>query len=347
MPGTSIKPVNDTATAEPASARSGTGEAMLITISIPVCNEEENVGPLLKRLRAVADSLPRYRFEFLFTDNASEDATFERLLDESKLDRRVRALRFTRNVGFQHSILANYLEARGQAVIQIDADMEDPPELIGEMIEHWEKGYKVVYGIRRRRQESALKTALRKLYYRLVNRLSEVDLPHDAGDFRLIDRVVVDRLRETHDANPYLRGLISSFAYPQTGIVYDRAARTAGVSKFNFAKLLRLAVDGICSQSTKPLEIITFSGFLLSFIAVIAACAYAVWYFTTDDARPGFTTLVLLTLLTAGINMAFLGVLGEYVGRIFRNTRTVPTAIVQRRIEPLNTQNADEKGMSL
>lgn len=310
----------------------------LITIAIPVFNEVDNIAPLIGRLDTVAQTIPEYKFEFLFTDNASQDGTFERILELSRRDTRIRALRFTRNVGFQQSILTNYLNARGDATIQIDADLEDPPELFPEMLQLWQSGYKVVYGVRRRRQEAFLKTALRKLYYRLLNRLSEVDLPHDAGDFRLIDRVVVDRLRETEDHNPYLRGTISSFGYPQTGIIYDRGKRISGVSKFNFAKLLRLAMDGICSQSTKPLEIITFSGFALSAMSILAAVGYSAWYLTATDVRPGFTTIVFLILITSGLNMAFLGVLGEYVGRIFRNTRIVPSPIISDRIEPFSVE---------
>lgn len=323
------------------SGKTAADRAILVTISIPVYDEAENIDRLLDRIDKVTKSLAEYDFEFLFTDNASEDATFDRLLERSHTDRRIRALRFTRNVGFQQSILANYLHARGDVSIQIDADLEDPPELIPEMLKLWKSGYKVVYGVRRRRQEPYFKTALRKAFYRLLNRLSEVDLPQDAGDFRLIDREVIERLRETRDQNPYLRGTISSFGYAQTGILYDRSSRTAGVSKFNFPKLIRLAVDGICSQSTKPLEIITFSGFLLSGLSIIGAAAYSIWYMITPDVRPGFTTLVFLVLIMSGINMAFLGVMGEYIGRIFRNTRSLPSPIIAARIEPSRVAPAE------
>ncbi len=156
-------------------------EPRLITISIPVYNEASNVGPLLTRLRAVAAAKPEYRFEFLFTDNASNDDTFERLAEEARRDERIRVLRFTRNFGFQTSILANYLNSRGAAAIQIDADLQDPPELISEFLAAWEDGYQVVYGIRRARSENLFKTGVRKLYYRLLYRISEVQVPVDAG----------------------------------------------------------------------------------------------------------------------------------------------------------------------
>jgi len=317
----------------------------LITISIPVYDEADNIAPLLKRVRAVTHGIAGYDFEFLFTDNASGDATFERLTEEAHRDPRVRVLRFSRNFGFQLSILTNYLNARGVAAIQIDADLEDPPELIPEMIALWEKGYKVVYGIRRKRSELWVKTLMRRLFYRLVSRLSDVDVPNDAGDFRLVDREIIERLRETKDNNPYLRGTIAAFGYPQTGILYDRSARTAGRSKFSIPKLIRFGMDGICSQSTKPLELITFFGLALSILSLLGALGYMAWYLLDRSAKPqGFTTIVLLMLVTTGINTAFLGLLGEYVGRIFRNTRMVPAPIIESRIEhPAALQSSQEK----
>ncbi len=312
----------------------------LITISIPVFNEASNIGPLLTRLRAVASSKPEYRFEFLFTDNASSDDTFEQLAEEARRDARIRVLRFTRNFGFQTSILANYLHARGAAAVQIDADLQDPPELIPEFIRTWESGYQVVYGIRRARPENVLVTAARKLYYRLLYRLSEVQVPIDAGDFRLIDRAIIEHLRAVKDNAPYLRGIIAQLGYPQIGIPYDRAERKAGKSKFGLTSLVRLAVDGICSQSSKPLEFITLFGFLLSFLSVAAAVFYFVWFLVVPRVpSPGFTTLVILILLSTGVNAAFVGLLGEYIGRIFRNTREIPGPIVQQSIDSTGLNN--------
>jgi hypothetical protein len=159
-------------------------------------------------------------------------------------------------------------------------------------------------------------------------------LPQNAGDFRLIDRAVIDQLRKIKDNNPYLRGTIAGFGFPQTGIVYDRAARAAGRSKFNFFALMRLAIDGICSQSTRPLEWITIFGFSLSLLTIVSAVGYASWYFlTASEIPPGFTTLVFLILVTTGINAAILGLIGEYVGRIFKNTREIPMPIIDFRIE--------------
>ena len=308
----------------------------LVTISVPVLNEAENVEPLLERLRAVAETHRRYDFEFLFTDNASTDATFERLAEEARADSRVRVIRFTRNFGFQTSILTNYLNARGDAAIQIDADLQDPPELFAEFLAAWERGYKVVYGIRKSRPEHLLLRTTRKLFYRALASLSSVDLPVDAGDFRLIDRAVIEDLRQVRDEAPYIRGTIAQLGYQQIGIPYDREQRKRGSSKFNLFALIRLAVDGVCGQSTKPLELITLLGTILSAISFLGALFYFAWYVVVVRKPPaGFTTLVILMLLSMSVQTAFIGLLGEYIGRIFRNTRHIPSPIIDQRIEPV------------
>jgi len=319
----------------------------LITISIPVLNEEDNIGRLLERLRIVCDALKKYDFEFLFTDNASTDDTFAVLAEEAAKDKRVRVLRFSRNFGFQKSILANYLNARGDAAIQIDADLQDPPELFKEFLESWEAGHKVVYGIRRRRKnESFTMSSLRKLYYRLVASLAETPLPKDAGDFRLIDRDIIEHLREYSDQAPYLRGMIATLGYPQTGIAYDRVSREAGQSKFNLSRLVQLGVDGICSQSTKPLRYITYFGFVTSIIAVLGAVFYAFSFFFAESSSGsrGFTTLAILVLLQTGLIAAFLGIIGEYIGRIFSNVRNSPIVIIEAQIDRIGQKPKMQTG---
>ena len=312
----------------------------LVTISVPVLNEADNIGPLMERLRAVAETHHRYDFEFLFTDNASTDTTFERLAGEARADNRVRVIRFTRNFGFQTSILTNYLNARGDAAIQIDADLQDPPELFGEFLESWEQGYKVVYGIRRSRPENPVLSATRKLFYRVLAKLSSVDLPVDAGDFRLIDRAVIEDLRQVKDETPYIRGVIAHLGYQQTGIPYDRAERQRGKSKFRLFSLIRLGVDGVCSQSTKPLELITLLGTTLSVLSLLGALFYFAWSLLAAGKPQGFATLVILILLSTSVQTAFIGLLGEYIGRIFKNTRHIPAPIIDQRIEPVGAREA-------
>ncbi|MGO9006109.1 MAG: glycosyltransferase family 2 protein [Beijerinckiaceae bacterium] len=315
----------------------------LITICVPVLNEEGNIDRLIERLRDIAGQNAGYEFEFLFTDNASTDDTFAKLADWVKRDPRVRALRFSRNFGFQRSILTNMFNARGLATIQIDADLQDPPELITAFLAHWRKGYKVVYGIRRRRQENFFLLAGRKLHYRLINSLSENEVPLDSGDFRLVDRTIIDHLRDYNDRAPYIRGMIASLGYTQIGIPYDRSARTVGASKFNLLRLLALSFDGMCSQSTKPLQFITFFGFGLSIVAVLLVLFYFWLYVLGYDTGPrGFMTLVLLILLSIAINAAFVGVLGEYIGRIFNVVRGGPLAVVVDRLEGVPRDEQDQ-----
>jgi dolichol-phosphate mannosyltransferase len=307
----------------------------LISISIPVYNEAENIMELLKRLRAVADShVGRYRFEFLFTDDASSDSTYDILLQQAKSDHRIRVLRLSRTFGLQRNVLTNFLHARGDAAIEIDGDLQDPPELISDFLALWEKGYLVVYGVRSRRNEGVLWEVLRKLAYRFISGVSEVKIPADAGDFRLIDRVIIEHLRTLTDCNPYLRGYIASLGFPQIGVPYVRPARAAGKSKFNILKLVKLGIDGVTSQSTRPLHYITLFGFGLSLFSGLLICYYLVgWALGIGPIPRGFTSLVLLQLFAIGMNAVFLGLMGEYIGRIFDNVRGHAITIVERVIE--------------
>jgi dolichol-phosphate mannosyltransferase len=307
----------------------------LITISIPVFNEEDNIDRLLERLDAMVRSNSRYDFEFLFTDNASTDNTFAKLAERAALDRRIRVLRFSRNFGFQRSILTNFLNARGDAAIQIDADLQDPPELITEFLTKWEQGYKVVYGIRRRRVENRLLKLARALHYRLIQALSEVPVPLDAGDFRLVDRVIITALGRQGDQAPYIRGMIASLGYAQIGIAYDRSPRVAGHTKFSLGALVRLSIDGICSQSTLPIQYITTFGFITSFFSAIFVLAYFIIYLVSGGTVVrGFTTLVLLILISMSLQALFIGVIGEYIGRIYNNVRSQQLTIIADRIDP-------------
>jgi polyisoprenyl-phosphate glycosyltransferase len=306
----------------------------LVTVSIPVFNEEENITRLLDRLDRVCGDLSRtYDFEYLFTDNNSEDATLRMLEVAAATNTRVRVLKLSRNFGFQQSILTNFLNAKGDAAIQIDADMQDPPEMIAKFLESWEKGFKVVYGVRKHRPESVLLFQFRKFYYWLVNRLAEFHTPEGAGDFRLVDRVIIEHLRDVQDRGLYLRGIIAGLGYPQLGIEYDRDARVAGASKFGFVSLLRLGIDGLTSQSTKPLQLITMGGLLLSLFSVAGSAIYfALWLLGITGQSPGFTTIVFLQFMTLGVNAFVIGIMGEYVGRIFNNVRGHPIGVIEREI---------------
>ncbi len=315
----------------------------LITICVPVLNEASNLNALLERLNTLSETEKDYDFEFLFTDNASTDKTFEILAEKAQSDSRIRVLRFSRNFGFQISILMNYLNAYGDAAVQIDADLQDPPELISSFLRKWEERHKVVYGVRKRLPEFFLKRWSRKAYYRLVRSLSETNIPNDAGDFRLIDRIIIEELRGIKEQTPYLRGIIANLGYAQVGIPYDRVARTAGVSKFNLPALIALGLDGITSQSTKPLRIVTMFGVFISMLA-FAGITYhlGAYIFDRNSLPDGFTTLTMIGLTTLGLNSLFIGLVGEYVGRIFNNSRGHFLAQVEHRIEPISDVKAAE-----
>lgn len=321
-------------TAHPISPRK------LISICVPVYNEEDNVVPFYERMLPIMEALAdRYDFEMLFTDNHSEDATFDRLLALSNRDHRVRVLRFSRNFGFQRSILTNYKNCRGDGAIQMDVDLQDPPEILPEFIRLWEEGYKVVYGVRRNRPNEGwmLRTA-RKLFYRTIDFLSEDRLPHDAGDFRLIDRCILDQLRSVSDSQPYLRGLIAAMGFKQIGVVYDRSARERGASKFGIAKLTSLALDGIFHHSIVPLRLATFAGLIMSVIAAAAAVYYVIERLTNPVGwPPGIASTTILILFSIGMNAILLGIIGEYVGRIYKNVKDMPLTIIEAAIDHTDT----------
>jgi len=311
------------------------GALKLLSIVVPVYNEEPNIEPFYQAVTAALGELAgRYELEFLFTDNCSTDGTFARLEALAARDPRVRVFRFTRNFGFQRSVLTGYRLAQGDAAVQIDVDLQDPPALIVEFVKHWEAGYKIVYGLRRSRQEPFLLHTGRKLFYRLIASISTDILPPDAGDFRLIDRCVHDLLRAYHDETPYLRGYITSLGYSQVGVPYARAERTRGKSSFPLPKLINLALDGIVNHSILPLRMASVMGVLLSGIAVVMIAIYLTMWATNGSNWPtGFATLAVLVLLSLAMNAIFLGILGEYLGRIYRQVKPGPLTIVERRID--------------
>tara|TARA_R110002110_G_scaffold415612_3_gene651829 strand:+ start:19617 stop:20585 length:969 start_codon:yes stop_codon:yes gene_type:complete len=303
----------------------------LISLVVPVLNEEDNLGPLIERVATVMAQLAdRYDYELVFTDNHSVDTTWEKLTALTAERPNIRAYRFSRNFGYQKSIRTGYLKTRGAAAIQLDADLQDPPELIPEFLGHWEAGSKVVYGIRRSRREGVVVTALRRVFYWLIDALSEDPLPRDAGDFRLIDRQVIEVLRADRDVHPYIRGRIAAMGFTQTGIPYDRAARQAGETKFPLWSMVRLAVDGITSHSAKPLRFATYLGIgtmATSFLAVLIYLSARLFF--GADWPAGFATLVVMVLFFSGLNSLLLGLMGEYVARIFEQLKHSPDTLIE------------------
>lgn len=317
----------------------------LVSLVVPVLNEEANIPRLYERLQKIWEPLQdRYRWELVFTDNHSSDRTFEILSEMAVAEPRIRVLRFSRNFGYQRSILTGYLNASGDAVIQLDCDMQDPPELIPQMLADWEQGWKVVYGVRRTRQEGGLITPARKIFYRLLNRLAEDPLPLDAGDFRLVDRRVIEELRQLDDAAPYLRGMIAAMGFPQKGFDYDRDARTAGATKFNLRNLVGLALDALFNHSTVPLRLATYFSVAMMMVTMLLAAGYFVMRMVSSDQHlpPGFTTLTLLILFSTTVNAFFFGMIGEYLNRIFRQVKRRPLTIVEHELNPLGEPSTSQ-----
>lgn len=305
----------------------------LISIVIPVFNEESNVERTYAELRRVTDDLKDYRFEFLFTDNHSTDNTFALLSKIADKDPDVRIARFARNFGFQQSVLTGYRLARGAAAIQIDADLQDPPELFADFIRKWEEGHDVVVGVRRRRKEGLLLSQGRRSFYQLLAKLDGDHLIADAGDFRLIDRSMIERLRRIHDPHVYLRGLISSLARNQIGIPFDRSERKFGQSKFRLRGLTHMAFDGVMAHSSMPLRISFHIGLVVATGAVLLALSYFLLWLVSPESLPrGFTTTQILILFGIGLNSIFLGILGAYVGRIYDQVRQRPSIVIAHMV---------------
>jgi len=319
----------------------------LVSLVIPVFNEEGNVMPFYADVRRVIDPLAdQYEFEFVFTDNHSTDKTPDLLRDLARADPRVHAYRLSRNFGYQRSILTAYLKCRGDAAIQLDCDLQDPTDLIVEFLKFWRQGYDVVYGTRVSRLESWKWSLARKVFYRLVDFLSEDPIPNDAGDFRLVSRRVIEELRRIDDTRPYLRGTIATLGFNQLGIDYNRGARAHGKTKFSIYDNVMLALDGIVNQSVVPLRVATYVGISVSFLTLLAILGYLIAYFTVGFRAPaGFTTTTVLILGSLSINAMLLGILGEYLGRMYLQMKKKSLSIVEcelhNEIRPKSADSGD------
>ncbi len=306
----------------------------LISIVVPVYNEEQTIPVFYPAVLEVIEPLgAQYDFEFIFTDNHSTDQTPQLLADLALRDDRIRAFRFSRNFGYQRSILTAYLKSSGDAAIQLDCDLQDPPQLIPLFLDTWRQGSDVVYGVRKSRLEGRRWTYARKLFYWLVDFLSEDPIPRDAGDFRLISRRVIEELRRINESSPYLRGTIATLGFRQTGIDYARQARTVGSSKFSFYDSIKLALDGIVNQSVVPLRVATYVGTSVALLTVIASLGYILAYYTVGFRAPaGFTTTTVLILGSLGVNAMLLGIIGEYLGRMYLQMKNRSITIIEREL---------------
>jgi len=307
---------------------------MLISIVAPFYNEGEVVFEFYKRLVDVVDSITGYNFEFIFINDGSIDNTLINLYSLHSKDKRVKIINFSRNFGHQAAIIAGIKEANGKATIIIDSDLQDPPELIPSMIEKWQEGYDVIYGKRvKRKGESILKRITAFIYYRLINFLSDIKLPLDTGDFKLIDSKVLDVLKEINEYNIYLRGLIAWAGFRQYGIEYVRERRYAGITKYSVRKMFNLAIDGITSFSIKPLRLSLQIG-TLSILVGLGLVIYTLVnkYLNPEIILKGWSSLLITIIFFGGVQLFTIGVMGEYIGKIYKETKKRPLYIIKDKI---------------
>jgi len=309
-------------------------DAPLITILAPVKDEEEAIAPFVRRVGEVLDALGEPDgWEILFIDDGSRDATLAAIAAAHRADPRVRCISLSRNFGKEAALSAGLDHAAGQAVIPLDVDLQDPPELIGTMIRCWRDGFDVVYGVRRNRETDSLpKRLTADLYYRAHNYISKDKIPEHAGDFRLLDRKVVDVIRMMPERNRFMKGLFAWAGFRQTAVEYDRAPREVGKTKFNYWKLWTLALDGITSGSTLPLRVWSYLGALVALGALVYAAYLVIRTLIHGGDVPGYPSLMVAVLFLGGVQLLSLGVLGEYVGRILVETKHRPIYIVRETI---------------
>ncbi|GIV96213.1 MAG: glycosyl transferase [Herpetosiphonaceae bacterium] len=300
-----------------------------LSVVIPVYNEEESLPELYNRLTAVLANT-QLSYEIIFVDDGSSDSTNRILRSLVETDPHIIAVELARNFGHQAAISAGLEHSRGRGVIVMDADLQDPPEVLPQFIAKWQEGHDVVYAIRERRKEGWLKRAGYAAFYRTLRHIASIDIPLDSGDFCIMDRRIVDLLVHMPERNRFIRGIRSWVGLNQVGLAYERHARYAGVPKYTLKRLIYLALDGLISFSYIPLRLITIMGFAISTLSIIMAVFYFIKKLTVGLNPPGFATLIVAILFLAGVQLITLGVIGEYIGRIFEEVKRRPLYIVRR-----------------
>ena len=313
----------------------------VLSIVAPVYNEEQALPVLYERIYGTMEELGE-PWELVLINDGSYDRSYEIMRELHEKDPRVRIVNFSRNFGHQIAITAGTDYAQGDAVIIIDADLQDPPSLFGQMVEKWREGYDVVYAVRQERKgESTFKLWTASLFYRLINRITGVDIPLDTGDFRLMDRKVVDAMRRLREHHRFMRGLSVWVGFRQTGVEYVREERYAGETKYPLSKMIRFALDGITSFSYMPLQIATYLGFIIAGLSILGIIVTIILRLSGSQAFFGQATTLVTVLFLGGIQLISLGIIGEYLGRIYEEVKRRPLYIVDEAI------GFDEDGKSV
>lgn len=311
----------------------------LLSIVVPVFNETEVIDMFYQRVKKMVDALDSLLYEIIFVDDGSVDDSYQKLMDLTNSDPNIRILKFSRNFGHQIAITAGIDNAKGDAVVVIDADLQDPPEVINKFIEKWEAGYDVVYGVRETREgESKLKLFTAALFYRLLKIIIKIDIPVDVGDFRLMSNRAVKYFRELRERDRFVRGLVSWIGFKQTGVKYERDKRYAGVTKYPFTKMFKFALDGITSFSSLPLKLSSWLGYFTSLLAFLYLASVFVQRMLGYTVH-GWATIMVAMLLIGGVQLICLGIVGEYIGRISNEIKQRPLYI----IEEIKESKSNEK----
>ena len=306
------------------------GQRKLLSVVVPAYNEEAVLGVFHRRTSALFDALPAYRCEMIFVNDGSRDGTQEVIAQLCRSDPRVAGVHLSRNFGKEIAITAGLDHASGDAVAVIDADLQDPPELLTEMLGHWERGYDMIYARRRRRDgESWLKKASAHVFYRLMHRISRIDMPPDTGDFRLMSRRAVDALLRLREQHRFMKGLFAWVGFRSLAVEYDRDPRAAGRTKFNYWRLWNLALEGITSFTIAPLKLATYMGLATAALAFSYGAWIIVKTLVYGESVRGYPTLMVTVLFLGGVQLFFTGVLGEYLGRVFDETKRRPLYFTQ------------------
>lgn len=300
-----------------------------ISLVFPVYNEEEVLPLLYKRVGRIIEEL-HYEVEVILINDGSQDASLSLMQEFHTQDPRFKVIDFARNFGHQIAITAGIDFASGDAVILLDADLQDPPELLPQFLKKWEEGYQVVYAVRKTRQEHILKRLAYSSFYRILQKISNIPIPLDSGDFCLMDRRVADTLKSMHERNRFVRGLRSWAGFRQIGLEYDRDKRQAGDVKYTMTRLMKLALDGIVSFSYFPLRIAGYTGFVISITSFLGILIYLYKKLFIGGEPQGFPTLVILVLFMGGIQLLSLGIIGEYIGRIYDEVKRRPIYVIRK-----------------
>ena len=304
-----------------------------VTLIIPMYYEEEVAQECYNRVIKVLKSIQNYTYEIIFINDGSKDKTLPILEEIASKDKDVKVISFSRNFGHQAAVTAGLKEVTGDAIVIIDADLQDPPELIPEMLKHWEEGYEVIYGKRKTRDgESAFKLFTAKAFYTTLNKLSDVEIPKDTGDFRLVDRKVVDVINQMPEHNKFLRGLFSWVGFKQEAFEYERQERFAGKTKYPLKKMLKLASDGIIGFSTKPLKLVGGLGIITILISIGILIYSLISYFIGNNVQSGWTSIIVTVTLLSGVQLLSLWIISEYIGRIYDDVKKRPQYIINKKI---------------